>query len=116
MLQFDHLSLRRGIRQLFSDACFNIHPGQRVGITGANGSGKSSLFALIRDELHADEGELRRPADWVIAHVAQETPADPRPAIEYVLDGDEELRGVEKALAAAWMPSTATAPKPAPPA
>jgi ATP-binding cassette subfamily F protein 3 len=99
MLRFDKLSLRRGTKLLFSNACFTIHPGQRVGVTGANGTGKSSLFSLILDTLHADEGEFYRPRDWVIAHVAQETPADPRPAIEYVLDGDEELRHTESALA-----------------
>ncbi len=99
MLRFDKLSLRRGTKLLFSNASFTIHPGQRVGVTGANGTGKSSLFSLILDTLHADEGEFYRPRDWVIAHVAQETPADPRPAIEYVLDGDEELRHTEAALA-----------------
>ncbi|MES9858102.1 MAG: ATP-binding cassette domain-containing protein [Sedimenticola sp.] len=98
MLKFDHLTLRRGTRQLFADASFTIHPGQRAGLTGANGTGKSSLFALIRNQLHADEGDFYRPRDWVIAHVAQETPADDRPAIDYVLDGDEGLRGVERAL------------------
>ena len=101
MLRFEQLSLRRGIKPLFSDASFIIHPGQRVGITGANGTGKSSLFALILDRLHADAGEFHRPREWVIAHVAQETPADPRPAIEYVLDGDEELRRIEQQLAEA---------------
>ncbi|MCO6411308.1 MAG: ATP-binding cassette domain-containing protein [Thiogranum sp.] len=101
MLQFDNLSLRRGPRLLFEQASFQIHPGQKVGITGANGTGKSSLFALILDALHADAGDFRRPADWVIAHVAQETAADTRAAVEYVLDGDAELRAVEKALAEA---------------
>jgi ATP-binding cassette subfamily F protein 3 len=101
MLRFDKLSLRRGIKPLFYDATFIIHPGQRVGVTGANGTGKSSLFALIRDQLHADAGEFYCPKDWVIAHVAQETPADPRTALEYVLDGDEELRQVERQLAEA---------------
>ncbi len=101
MLRFDRLSLRRGVKPLFADASFIIHPGQRVGITGANGTGKSSLFALIRDQLHADAGDFYRPRDWVIAHVAQETPADPRQAIDYVLDGDEELRQVEQQLAQA---------------
>ncbi len=101
MLRFDHLSLRRGPRLLFSDASFIVHPGQRVGLTGANGCGKSSLFAMIRDQLQADAGEFYRPKDWVIAHVAQETPSDPRTAIEYVLDGDQELRQVQQQLAEA---------------
>ncbi len=98
MLRFNQLSLRRGARCLFSDANFTIHPGQRVGVTGANGTGKSSLFAMIRDEIHADEGDFYRPKEWVIAHVAQETPADDRAAIEYTLDGDTELRETEYAL------------------
>ena len=101
MLQFSDLSLRRGPRLLFEQAGFQIHPGQKVGVTGANGSGKSSLFALILGELQADSGEFRCPGDWVISHVAQETPADRRSAIDYVLDGDAELRAVERELAAA---------------
>ena len=101
MLQFRSLTLRRGSRLLFRDASFQIHPGQKVGITGANGTGKSSLFALLLGELQPDEGELLWPREWVIAHVAQETPSDERPAIEYVLDGDRELRETERALAQA---------------
>jgi ATP-binding cassette, subfamily F, member 3 len=98
MLRFNQLGLRRGTRLLFSDTNLTIHPGQRVGLTGANGTGKSSLFAMIRDEIHPDEGDFYRPKEWVIAHVAQETPSDSRAAIEYVLDGDVELRKTERAL------------------
>jgi len=101
MLQLDHLSLRRGPRLLIEDATAQIHPGQRVGLTGANGTGKSSLFALILGEFGPDAGSLKLPRDWVIAHVAQETPADQRPAIEYALDGDAELRAVQAELAEA---------------
>ena len=101
MLQFEDLTLRRGPRLLFEHASFQVHPGQKVGVTGANGCGKSSLFALILDELHADGGDCRYPRGWVIAHVAQETPADPRAAIEVVLDGDAELRALEADLAQA---------------
>jgi ATP-binding cassette subfamily F protein 3 len=95
MLQFENLALRRGTRLLFEQASFQIHPGQKVGVAGANGTGKSSLFALILDELHADDGEFRRPGDWVIAHVAQETPSERTAAVEYLLDGDAELRRLE---------------------
>ena len=101
MIQFKNLSLRRGAKLLFEQASFQIHPGQKVGITGANGTGKSSLFALILNQLHADLGDCLYPKNWVIAHVAQETPADERSAIEYVLDGDVELRKVEADLAEA---------------
>jgi ATP-binding cassette subfamily F protein 3 len=101
MIRFQSLSLRRGPRLLFEHASLTIHAGQKVGVTGANGCGKSSLFALIRDELHADSGELSLPPGLVIAHVAQETPATPRRAIDYVLDGDGELRHIEQQLAEA---------------
>lgn len=101
MLQLSNLSLRRGPQLLIENASFQIHPGQKAGITGANGTGKSSLFALIMEELHADAGACLIPKDWVISHVAQETPADDRAAIEYVLDGDKELRSIETQLAEA---------------
>jgi len=98
MLQFNDISLRRGHKLLFEKTSFQVYPGHKVGITGANGTGKSSLFALILDELHNDSGDFFCPKDWVIAHVAQETPEDTRAAIEYVLDGDAELREIEHAL------------------
>jgi ATP-binding cassette subfamily F protein 3 len=101
MLQFDDVSLRRGTRLLFEQAVFQVHPGQKVGVTGANGTGKSSLFALVLGELHADVGDCRYPSDWVVAHVAQQTPSDERAALEYVLDGDAELRRVHADLAQA---------------
>ena len=101
MLQFNDLSLRRGPRLLFEHASFQVYPGQKVGITGANGCGKSSLFELILGGLHADAGDCLYPKDWVVAHVAQETPAEACAAIEYVLDGDAELRRVEAGIAAA---------------
>ena len=101
MLKLTQLALRRGPKLLLEDVNLQIHPGQKVGITGANGSGKSSLFSLILGEIGADAGDLRFPRDWVVAHVAQETPSDPRPAIEYVLDGDAELRRAEQQIAMA---------------
>ncbi|TCK18750.1 ATP-binding cassette subfamily F protein 3 [Thiogranum longum] len=98
MLRFTELSLRRGPRLLFEQVSLQIHPGYRVGLTGANGTGKSSLFSLILGELHVDTGEIFVPRNWVIAHVAQEAPAGNRAAIEYVLDGDRELRELERQL------------------
>ena len=77
-----------------------VHAGHKVGLIGPNGSGKSSLFALIRGELHQDAGDVELPPAWTIAHVAQETPAIAVPAIDFVLDGDRELREVERELAA----------------
>jgi len=90
MLSFSHLSIRRGATELLHDASFRIHPGQKVGITGANGVGKSSLFALILGELQADEGSFDMPRDWVVAHVAQHMPASRDSALDHVLQGDRE--------------------------
>ena len=99
MIQFRNLALARGARRLIENATLQIHPGWRVGLVGANGSGKSSLFALLRGELHHDRGDCDVPARWKTASVAQDTPARPEPAIEYVLDGDAELRAIEHELA-----------------
>ncbi len=101
MLQLNDLSLRRGTRLLLSGASLTVYPGQKVGLVGANGCGKSSLFALLRGELHADLGDCTLPSGWVLAHVAQQTPDSQEPAIELVLDGDAELRRIQLDLAAA---------------
>ena len=101
MLNFDQLCLRRGKRLLFGDVSFTIHLGDKIGITGANGSGKSSLFALIQGQLEEDSGSFRIAARTRIAHVAQETPAEKTASIEYVMRGDAELHKIEQELAAA---------------
>ena len=98
MLQFENLSIRRGETLLFDKASFQIHPGYKVGLTGANGCGKSSLFAVLRNELVIDKGDAKIPSDWVMAHVSQEAPANQRPAIEHVLDGDEEWRDLDEKI------------------
>lgn len=101
MLNFKNIALRRGTRVLFENASFTIHKGQKAGITGANGAGKSSFFALVRNELHLDEGDFSMPPGLEIAHVAQETPATDCSAIAYVMDGDAELRQLQRQLQAA---------------
>jgi ATP-binding cassette subfamily F protein 3 len=101
MLTFTNLSLRRGTRLLIKEASFTIHRGEKVGIVGANGTGKSSLLALVLGELQADAGSFDRPSQLILAHVAQELDATPRPAIEFVMDGDAELRRTEAAIAKA---------------
>ncbi|MEP6998426.1 MAG: ATP-binding cassette domain-containing protein [Betaproteobacteria bacterium] len=98
MLRLSNLTLSRGNKRLLEGASMTVHPGHKVGLIGANGSGKSSLFALLRGELSQDAGDVALPPAWVIAHVAQETPAVAAPAIDYVLDGDAELRRVQRAL------------------
>ncbi len=101
MIQFKQLTFSRTGKTLVEAASFQLHPDHRIGLTGANGAGKSSLFALLRGELMADAGELLMPAHWVIAHVAQETPALAQSALDYTLDGDEELRTLQASLAQA---------------
>ncbi len=101
MLTLTDVALFRGPRCLFEGASLTLYAGQKVGLTGRNGTGKSSLLALIRGELHADRGECCIPASVRIAHVAQETPALDRSALDYVIDGDEELRQIEAAIRAA---------------
>ena len=98
MITLSELSLRRGGRELLSNTTFNIHPSQKVGVTGANGTGKSSLFALIRGQLHQDSGDFSLPPSWVIAHVAQETPASDLSALEYALLGDSEYIALQQEL------------------
>ena len=98
MIVFQDLAIRRGVHQLFSGVNFTIHQGNKVGVTGANGCGKSSLFALLLNELHSDEGDVSLPPKLSIAHVAQETPAVDKSALDYVLDGDTELRQVQQQL------------------
>lgn len=98
LIQFKNITIARGVKVLIEAASLQLHPGHKVGLTGANGAGKSSLFAMLRGELHADKGDLEIPPNWVIGHVAQETPALATPAIQFVLAGDEELSKVELAL------------------
>jgi ATP-binding cassette subfamily F protein 3 len=98
MLAFSGLALRRASTLLFEDASFKVFAGQKLGITGANGCGKSSLFALINGELTADQGEFSMPDDWAVSAVEQETRASDRVALEYVIDGDVELRQTQSRL------------------
>jgi len=88
MLAFKNLALRRGPRLLFSDVDLTLHAGWRVGVIGRNGCGKSSLFAAVRGEIEPDKGDIDRPNKLRMASVAQETPALPDPALDFVLSGD----------------------------
>ena len=99
MIRIQQVSLIRGIKPLLESADLTLNPGDKIGLIGANGAGKSSLFALLRNELHADQGSVDFPAKWRVAYVAQETPALARPALEYAIDGDAHLRALERELA-----------------
>jgi len=80
---------------------FQVHAGQRMGLIGANGSGKTSLFFMLLGELEADDGELVIDPQDEIAHVAQESPNSAGSALDYVMDGDNELRKTQAAIAVA---------------
>ncbi|WP_373949000.1 ABC transporter ATP-binding protein [Vibrio pomeroyi] len=98
MITFSDIQLLRGGKPLLDQASATLHPGDKIGLVGKNGCGKSTLFALIKDELSIDAGSFSKPAHWEMAWVAQETPALERTAIEYVIDGDREYRGLEDQL------------------
>lgn len=95
MIQLQQLSLQRGQKVLLEQASLTIYPQQHWGVIGANGSGKSSLFKLLLKELHCDAGNLAVPKSWTLAHMAQEVGESHQTALDYVIDGDPELREVQ---------------------
>ncbi len=96
MINLRHLTLARGARVLVADVDLTLHAGERIGVIGANGCGKSTLLDLLAGDLQPDAGDLERPPALRIARVRQETPGVAQPALDYVLDGDSELRGIER--------------------
>ncbi len=98
MLRFDDLALRRGPLLLLEHLNLALHAGWRVGVSGRNGAGKSSLLALIAGELAPDAGHFERPRNWTLAFVRQEIAALDMSALDYILDGDTEFRRIEREL------------------
>ncbi len=98
MLSFNNIACRRDRTLLFNGVSLVIHRGQKVGLTGANGCGKSSLFAMIQGELEPDDGDISLQQNITVTHVAQETHSSDAPAIEYVIDGDRKVRSIQRAL------------------
>jgi len=101
VLKFNQINLRRGSRELLHQVSCCIHTGQRIGVTGANGVGKSSLFAMINGTLQPDSGDISLPPNTTIAQVKQDTPASDKSALEYVMDGDQEFRLLQHDIVAA---------------
>ncbi|MYM66528.1 ATP-binding cassette domain-containing protein [Pseudoduganella sp. FT55W] len=99
MIRFNQVSLMRGVKPLLEQVDVTLNPGDKIGLIGANGAGKSSLFAMMRNELHPDAGDIDFPAKWRVAYVAQETPPLERAALDYAIDGDVNLRKLEAELA-----------------
>ncbi len=101
MLELKNATLKRGPQLLFEKTSFTIYPSKRVGVTGANGAGKSSLFSLILGNLELDTGDFSLPEKLVIAHVEQEIHNQDWSAIDYVIDGDKALSDTLRKLSAA---------------
>jgi len=101
MIQLQNVSLQRGSKFLLESADLTIYPGQKVGLIGANGSGKSTLFQMLLGKIASDTGSCEIPRQWRTAHMAQEVGHTQRAALDYVLDGDSELRRLEREIAAA---------------
>lgn len=98
MLQITQLNLQLGNKVLFENASATIFPGHKIGIVGANGCGKSTLFNLIRGELTNDGGDISFPKGWQLAWVKQETPGLERSALDYVIDGHHIYRDLQTKL------------------
>ena len=98
MITLRNLTLARGGKLLLEGIDLTLHAGQKIGVVGPNGCGKSSLFALLLGNLHQEAGDLELPGRLIVAHVAQDIPASEQAAIEYVIDGDAPLRAVEQEL------------------
>ena len=101
MIVLKNVSLRRGTKVLLEGASVSLNPGEKVGLIGRNGAGKSSLFALLNGSLHEDGGEFTLPPHWRMAQVAQNMPETDQAAAQFVLDGDTRLGELHQALQAA---------------
>lgn len=101
MLRLQNLALARGTRVLYEHATLVASPGERIGLVGPNGCGKSTLFAAILGELSPEAGDIETPPQDRIAHVAQSFVAEPMPCIDFVLSGHAPLMAARAALAAA---------------
>ncbi|WP_223672626.1 ABC transporter ATP-binding protein [Proteus terrae] len=98
MIVFSSLQIRRGVRVLLDNASATINPGQKIGLVGKNGCGKTTLLSLLKGELQSEAGNVTYPSTWSMAWVNQETPALDVPAIDYIIDGDREYRQLEQRL------------------
>jgi len=101
MITLRQITLRRGPKVVLDGASAVLNPGEKIGLVGRNGAGKSSLFALLQGQLHEDSGELQLPRHWRSAAVAQDMPETEQDATAFVIDGDTRLAAARAALAAA---------------
>ena len=101
MIHLTNVTLKRGAKTLFAGLDLTVHAGHRAAVVGRNGVGKTSLFLLLRGRLLPEEGDVRVPRSWTVAHLAQETEASPRSTLDWTMDGDRPLRAVERRIEAA---------------
>src|SRR3982751_2669921 len=101
MITLRNLQLRRGAKIVLDNVNVNVNPGEKVGLVGRNGAGKSSLFSLLAGRLQADAGDVSMPPRWRIGEGAQEMPERRQGATDFVLEGDTRLKEAEAELAAA---------------
>ena len=101
MISLRNIVLLRGVQRLLDNASLTVNPGRHVGVIGRNGCGESSLFQLLLGHVQLDAGDMSIPSGWRVAHMAQEVSSSDRTALEYVLDGDTELRRVQGEIALA---------------
>ena len=101
MITLRNITLRRGVKVVLQGAGVVMQPGEKVGLIGRNGAGKSSLFSLLAGRLHADAGDVEIPPRWRLGEVAQEMPETEDGAVEFVLQGDAPLQAAQAELAAA---------------
>ena len=88
MITLKNVVLRRGAKVILDSASVTLNPGEKIGLVGRNGAGKSSLFAMLNGTLHEDGGEYYIPAQWKMAQVAQDMPETEQSATNYVIEGD----------------------------
>ncbi len=98
MITLRNVTLRRGTKVVLDQANATINPGEKVGLVGRNGAGKSSLFALLQGKLHEDGGEFQWPRQWQLAQVSQDMPETDQPCTEFVIDGDSRLAAARAAV------------------
>ena len=101
MINLKNVVLRRGAKVILDSASVNLNPGEKVGLVGRNGAGKSSLFAMLNGTLHEDGGEFYIPAQWRMSQVAQDMPETEQSATSYVIEGDVVLQAAQAEVDAA---------------
>ena len=101
MINLKNITLRRGVKVLLDGASVTLNPGEKVGLVGRNGAGKSSLFALLNGSIHEDGGEFFIPSQWRMGQVAQDMPETSQSATDFVVEGDTQLNAARIEVAAA---------------